>query len=86
MPDLLQHVIVTLVAAGAGVVVGCRFIGAFGVGGKAPRCDSCPSAKKEPAATTVIPLSSLRAPVPRECTSGINVTPVTSSAKAEHYR
>ena len=60
MNELLQHVIVTVVATGACAFVARRLVGV--VGAKGPRCDSCPSSKPAPAATTVIPLSALRMP------------------------
>ena len=60
MSELLQNVIVTIVATGAGAVVVRRLVGTFGSAKQAPHCDSCPSAKQQPPVTTPIPLSSLR--------------------------
>lgn len=47
MGEMLQHVIVTLVAAGAVAVIVRRVAGTFGPSqpGASPQCAGCPSAK-----------------------------------------
>lgn len=45
MGEMLQHVLVTIVAAGAVAVIVRRVAGTFGPSNTAPKCANCPSAE-----------------------------------------
>lgn len=60
MPELLQDVIVTAIAAAAATMIGWRVFGFLGGGADEPGCSSCPSAKASCTPQAQIPLSSLR--------------------------
>ena len=60
--EMLQHVVVTIVALGAAGVVIRRVTGVVRPPTGDSKCSSCPSAKEQPAAQREFPLSLVRAP------------------------
>jgi hypothetical protein len=59
MGEMLQHVLVTIVAAGAVAVIVRRVAGTFGPSTSSPKCANCPSAEAHGMTTAQAPASNV---------------------------
>ena len=58
--ELLQDILVTIVAIGATTVIVRRVAGVVRTPGCAPKCSSCPSAARTPQPPQTVPLTVIR--------------------------